>query len=172
MTRRPVFSATCACGETALEAVGAPIVTSVCYCQSCRAAGRQFEQAPSAPSVLNADGGVEYCLFRKDRVKIARGGRHLQEHRLTPASPTRRMVATCCNSPMFLEFTKGHWLTLYRDRLPDAPPLEMGVLAKDRPAGSAPVDSIPLYPTYPATLMVKLLASWAAMGFRRPKLAW
>jgi hypothetical protein len=74
---------------------------------------------------------------------------------------------------MFLDFTNGHWLTLYRDRLPaDAPPLELGVMAKDRPAGSALPDGIAMYATYPATFIVKLVASWAAMGFRRPKLAW
>jgi hypothetical protein len=74
---------------------------------------------------------------------------------------------------MFLDFTKGHWLTLYRDRLPDdAPPLELSVMAKERPDGSALPDGMPTYPTYPAKFMVKLLASWAAIGFRRPKLAW
>jgi hypothetical protein len=167
------FSATCSCGEVALEAIGAPILCAVCYCQSCRTAGRQFEQAPGAPSVVNADGGVEYCLFRKDRVKVARGGHRLQEHRLTAASPTRRIVATCCNAPMFADFTKGHWLTLYRDRLPDiAPPVEMGVMAKDRPAGSPLPVGIPTYPTHSPMGMARLLAAWAAMGFRRPKVTW
>ena len=167
------FLASCACGQVTLEAIGAPILSAVCYCESCRSAGRQFEQAPGAPSVLNANGGVDYCLFRKDRVKIKCGGDRLRECRLTAASATRRVVATCCNAPMFLDFTNGHWLTLYRDRLPDdAPPLEMGVMAKDRPAGSALPDGIPTYLTYPAKFMVKLLAAWAAMGFRRPKVAW
>ena len=114
--------ASCPCGQVALEAVGAPILSATCYCESCRKAARQFEQAPGAPAVLNADGGVDYSLFRKDRVKITRGAEHLREHRLTAASPTRRVATTCCNAPMFLDFTKGHWLNLYRDRLPaDAP---------------------------------------------------
>jgi hypothetical protein len=136
-------------------------------------AARRFEQAPGAPSVLNGDGGVDYCLFRKDRVRITRGGEHLQEHRLTEASPTRRVVAACCNAPMFVDFTKGHWLTLYRDRLPgDAPPVEMGVMAKHRPAGPARPGGPPLYSTLPVRFMVRLLAAWAAMGFRRPKVDW
>jgi hypothetical protein len=173
MTKDARFSASCSCRQVTLEATGAPILSAVCYCESCRLAGRQFEQAPGAPSVFNADGGIDYCLFRKDRVKIALGAYHLQEHRLTAASTTRRVVATCCNSPMFLDFTNGHWLTLYRDRLPDdAPALEMGVMAKDRPSGSALPNGIPSYPTYPAKFMIKLLAAWAAMGFRRPKVTW
>ncbi len=173
MTRKALSSASCACGQVTLEAIGAPILSAVCYCESCRSAGRQFEQASGAPSVFNADGGVDYCLFRKDRVKLARGGDYLREHRLTAASTTRRVVASCCNAPMFLDFTSGHWLTLYRDRLADdAPPLEMGVMAKDRPAGPELPEGIPTYPAYPAKFMVKLLAAWAAMGFQRPKVAW
>src|SRR5262249_36208097 len=34
-----------------------------------------------------------------------KGSEHLQ-FRLTPDSPTRRVVASCCNSAMLLEFTK------------------------------------------------------------------
>jgi hypothetical protein len=173
MTSKTGLSASCACGQVTLEASGAPILSAVCYCESCRSAARQFEQAPGAPSVVGADGGVDYCLFRKDRVRIVRGGEHLRAHRLTEASATRRVVAACCNAPMFLDFTSGHWLTLYRDRLPgDAPPLEMGVMAKDRSAGPTRPGSPPTYPTHPASFMIKLLAAWAAMGFRRPKVSW
>ena len=173
MNAKTGFCASCLCGQVIIEAVGAPILTAVCYCESCRVAARQFEQAPGAPSVLNEDGGVDLCLFRKDRVRITRGGQNLQEHRLTEASATRRLVATCCNAPMFLDFTKGHWLTLYRDRISgDAPPLEMGVMAKDRAARLARPGNLPTFSTHPARFMIKLLAAWAAMGFRRPKIAW
>lgn len=173
MSAKPVSTASCTCGQVKLDVIGAPILSAVCYCESCRSAARQFEQAPGAPPVLNADGGVDYCLYRKDRVKITRGGEHLQAHRLTEASPTRRVVAACCNAPMFLDFTSGHWLNVYRDRLsPDAPPLEIGVMAKDLPAGTIRPDRLPTYSTHPAAFMIKLLASWAAMGFRRPKIVW
>jgi hypothetical protein len=173
MTGEGHLSASCACGQVSIKVVGAPILSAVCYCESCRSAAFQFEQPAGAPSVLRADGGVEYCLFRKDRVTISRGGEHLREHRLVEASPTRRVIATCCNAPMFLDFTSGHWLNLYRDRLAgDAPPLEMGVMVKDQPTGAALPDGIPSYPERPAKFMIKLLAAWAAMGFRRPRVAW
>jgi len=42
MTRKACFSASCACGQVTLEAIGAPILGVVCYCESCRLAGRQF----------------------------------------------------------------------------------------------------------------------------------
>jgi hypothetical protein len=76
----------------------------------------------AAPPVRNPDGGTDYLLYRKDRVQCVRGQEHLEAHRLKPESPTRRVIATCCNSAMFLDFTKGHWLTLYRNRFPAAAP--------------------------------------------------
>ena len=167
------LTAACQCGRTTIEIVGAPIVSTVCCCESCRTAGRQMEQEPGAPSVVRPDGGTAYCLYRKDRVRVASGGEALQEHRLTPQSPTRRVVAACCNSPMFLDFTSGHWLSVYRDRMPDpAPPLDMRVNTKDLPAGAAFADDLPTYPTFPPRFMVKLLSAWAAMGFRRGRIVW
>ena len=128
------LTAACACGRVVFEARGAPIVGATCYCNSCQTAGRQIEHLPSAPKVLDADGGTSYLLYRRDRIACAKGSEHLQEFRLTPDSPTRRMVATCCNSAMLLEFTKGHWLTMYRRRFPsNAPPIEMRVMTRDLP---------------------------------------
>jgi hypothetical protein len=171
MTTITGYKASCTCGQVALETSGAPILTGACYCESCRLAARRFEQAPGAPSVLNADGGVDYSLFRKDRVRVVHGANHLKAHRLTEASPTRRVVATCCNAPMFLDFTHGHWLSLYRDRLPEnAPPVEIAVMTGDLPADHARPRSLPTYPARPPKFMFKLLASFVAMGFRRPKM--
>ena len=173
MTKTTPVVAACTCGQVAIEATGAPIFSAACYCDSCRKAAGQFEQAPGAPRVLNTEGGVDYCLYRKDRVAIMRGGDRLQEHRLTPEAPTRRATATCCNAPMFLDYTPGHWLTFYRDRLPkDARPIEMRVMTKDLPAGSALPAGAPAYPTFPPKAMIRLLTAWAATGFRRPKLSW
>jgi hypothetical protein len=45
-------------------------------------------------------------------------------------------------------------------------------MAKDAPAGTAFTDGIPTHPTHPPGSLIKLLASWAAMGFRRPQIAW
>ena len=117
------LSATCQCGKVKFEAVGAPILTGTCYCSSCQQAGQQFEQLLAAPAVLDPDGGTDLVLYRKDRVQCVAGQEYLREYRLKPDSPTRRVLATCCNSPMFLDVTVGHWLTMYRNRFPaGAPP--------------------------------------------------
>jgi hypothetical protein len=176
MSAAPGFTASCTCGKVAIAAAGTPILSAACYCESCRTAARRFEQAPGAPAVLNPDGAIDYCLFRKDRVRILRGHEHLRTHRLTDNSPTRRVVASCCNAPMMLDFTRGHWLTLYRDRITgDAPQIEMGVMAKDRPADHAASSAPPsyrAYPAFPARFMIRLMLAWAAMRFRKTALDW
>jgi len=166
-------TASCRCGAVVLEAAGAPILHAACYCKTCQEAGRRIEQLPDASPVLGADGGTDFILYRKDRVRCVQGGERLQEHRLKPESPTRRMVAACCNSAMFLDFTKGHWLTLYRARLVgEVAPLEMRVMTADRPEGVVLPDDAHNYPGHAGKFMWKLLTAWAAMGFRRPKVAW
>jgi hypothetical protein len=167
--RDRVLSASCTCGKVQFEAVGAAIVTAACYCASCQAAGHQFEQSdPSAP-VLERDGGTGFVLYRKDRVRCSKGEALLVEHRLTPQSTTRRVLATCCNSAMFLEFTKGHWLSLYRNRFAGGgPPIQVRTMTKYKRRDVEFVDDVPSPATHSASFMWKLLAAWVAMGFRTP----
>ena len=162
----------CRCGKVKLVAIGRPILTNTCYCASCQEAGRRFEQLASAPPVLNPDGGTDFVLYRKDRVECAMGQEYLEEHRLRPDSPTRRVVATCCNSAIFLDFTKGHWLTMYRNRFPtEAPPLEMRVMTHERRGGVELADDLPNYSGHSGKFMLRLISAWIAMGFRRPKIS-
>jgi hypothetical protein len=163
------LSAACRCGKVVLEATGVPILTTSCYCTSCQQAGQAFEKMPSAPALRDADGGTPFILYRKDRVRCVSGLEHLEERRLKPDSPTRRVFATCCNSAMFLDFTKGHWLSLYRNRFAaGAPPLEMRVMTKERRADVALQGDVPNHDGYPGSFMLKLIGAWIAMGFRRP----
>ena len=165
------LSAICRCGKVELRAVGRPILAASCYCASCQQAGRRFEQLASAPPILNPDGGTDYILYRKDRVHCVTGQQYLEEHRLKPDSPTRRVVATCCNSAMFLDFTRGHWLSMFRNRFATgAPPLEMRVMTKERRAGVELAHDLPNYSGHSGKFMLKLIAAWIAMGFRRPEI--
>ncbi|KQU74722.1 hypothetical protein ASC75_20335 [Aminobacter sp. DSM 101952] len=165
-------SASCRCGRVGFEASGVPIVTAACHCSSCQKAGKIFEDLPGGTPVLESDGGTVFALYRKDRVRCVRGAELLREHRLSPAAPTRRVVAACCNAPMFLEFKGGHWLSLYRERIQpdDRPPLEMRTMTADRRPGVEFADGLPSYAKHSGRFMWRLLAAWAAMGFRAPKL--
>jgi hypothetical protein len=146
-------------------------MTVICCCKSCQKAGAGFEAVPGSPRVLDADGGTAFIMHRKDRITFAGGETLLREYRLTPESSTRRMLARCCDTPMFAEFAGGHWLSIYRDRLgADAPPVEMRVMTRGRRSGVTFDDELPSYNTHSVKFMWRLFAAWAAMGFRAPKL--
>jgi hypothetical protein len=162
----------CRCGQVRLEARGTPILTSACYCTSCQTAGATLQARPGAPQILQTDKGTPFMLFRKDRVRCVAGAELLAEHRLSPDSSTRRVVATCCNSAMFLEFTKGHWLSLYMERFApsDRLPVDLRTMTRDLAPPVSFDDGIPAYATHSGRFMWRLLAAWAAMGFRSPKI--
>jgi hypothetical protein len=162
-------SARCRCGKVELQIGGAPILRGICYCASCQEAGRRYQAAPGVDSVLAEDGGTDYVIYRKDRVRCVQGGDVLEERRLKPDSPTRRMHARCCNTAMFLDFTKGHWLAVYRGRLPNnIPPATMRMMTTERPEGVILPDDMANSPRHSGKFMLKLLLAWMAMGFRRP----
>lgn len=162
----------CRCGKVYFETSGTPIMTVACYCNSCREAGQQLETRPEAPAILEADGSTHYVMCRKDRVHCQQGHDLLREHRLTPESTTRRVVATCCNSAMFLEFISGHWLSLYKNRFDQADqlPIEMRTMTVDRRAGVEFSDNIPSPEKHSIQFMWKLLSAWVTMGFKTPKI--
>jgi hypothetical protein len=70
---------------------------------------------------------------------------------------------------MFLDFTKGYWLSIYRRRLPgEMSPAMLRMMTAERPEGVILPDDMANYPGFPRKIMLKLLAAWMAMGFRRP----
>ncbi len=158
----------CSCGSVEFEARGKPILASICYCDDCQKASRQIESLPNAPRILREDGGTPYVLFRKDRVACLRGSQLVVEHRLDGESFTKRVIASCCNSAMFLDFEKGHWLSLYRDRFEGhAPPVQMRVQTKYKPEKAFLPDDIPSYPGFPFKFIAKLVLAKIAMTIGR-----
>ena len=153
---RHMVRAQCRCGAVSVELVGEPMMRATCYCGSCREAAGLLSDLPGAPAIASEDGGTDVALYRKDRVGPGVGLDHLQEHRLTAGSPTRRLVADCCNTPLMLDFTKGFWLSIYP-----------GCLSATEDRGPRPT-----LRAHSAPFMARLLLTWAAMGFRSPKVAW
>ncbi len=149
----PISLLRCKCESVEIEVRGEAIVSTVCHCKSCQTAGHQLEALPGATPVLDGDGGTPFILFRKDRVRCLRGESLLAEHRLDPNSPTRRIVAACCNTAMFLDFTKGHWVTVYSGRLPDA----------ERRSSRRSLDGFGR-----VGVIGQLVWTWAKMGFKTP----
>ena len=95
-------------------------------------------------------------LFRRDRIACTRGERHLQAMRLTGASKTRRMIAGCCTTPMYLAFDdKRPWVSAFRAGFgADAPPVEMRICTRFRGPQEKADDGLPCHPGYPPMLII------------------
>jgi hypothetical protein len=162
----------CRCGKVSLRLTGLPILTADCTCDSCRTAGAFLEKLPGAEPLLDQYGASRLVLYRKERFACLSGQEHLNEYRLRPESPTRRVVAICCNSAMFLEFTKGHWIDIYGQRwLPGAMPQPaLRTMTMDLPAGTELPDNIPNSRRQSFAFFAKILWAWVAMRFKTPKI--
>jgi hypothetical protein len=158
----------CACGRVVCEARGAPILSAVCYCEDCQEGGRRIQALPGAARVLDDDGGTPLMIYRDDRFLCVSGEELLVAHKLKDSSPTRRMVASCCSSGMFLKFGPGHWVSAYRTRFTgDLPPIEMRTSVRRRRAETPLPNDAPAYPGFPPQLILKLFAARIAMWLDR-----
>ena len=90
--------------------------------------------------------------------------------RLAPNASSRRVVATCCNTPIFLEMKGAHWLSLYLHLWSEAqrPKPEVRTMVVDLPDPSRLPADIPNLKTQPVSFYAKLLLARVAMGFRNP----
>lgn len=163
----------CTCGQVRLEVERSPIISNECHCNSCRAAGARLQALPAAPRFTESNGGTRFVDYRKDRIRFHNGRELLREFRLTPDARTRRVVASCCNTPVFLEFHNGHWLSLYgclwrKDLLP---PLELRTMTSDLPRDAVLPDDVTNAKRQSASYMARLLGAWIAMGFRSPAIS-
>lgn len=158
----------CSCGAVALTLHGAPIVTLVCFCDTCQEGSRRIEALPHAPAVREPDGGTAYVSYRKDRVSYAKGRELLQDVTLEQNPKTKRVVAFCCNSAILMRFDDArHWVPLYRARFaPTAPAIQMRICTSFLPENVVLPNDVPSYRDYPAALVMKLLRSRFAMLFR------
>ncbi len=157
--------AACRCGRVKCRASGAPITNVVCYCNDCQEAGRRIEALPGAAPFVDADGGTPLLVCRDDRFACVEGEDLLTAFRLKESSPTRRMVASCCNSAMFLKYEPGFWVSAYRARFPadQLPPLEMRMQIQDRRSDQPFPDDAPRYRGFASRLFLKAIRARIAM---------
>ncbi len=162
----------CSCGQFHLELTGSPFIAAECHCKSCREAAVRLAALPPSFPPNGANGGTPYSLYRKDRVRFPDGTSALKAYRLSEAAPTRRVLTTCCNSPVFLEFQGGHWLSLYANLWPAAsrPPMTIRTMTSDLPENHRLDNALPAGKATTAGFYWKLLTAWIAMGFKAPKI--
>lgn len=161
----------CTCGKVVIEVTGKPIIAAECHCTSCRTAGARLGELPGSLQVRAPNGGTPHVLYRKDRVRFVSGAERMREFRLTPEPHTRRVVATCCNTPLFTEFKDGHWLSIYGRLWPAGamPAMEIRTQTADLPQGMVLDDTIPSGTRQTLGFYGRLLGAWVAMGFKVPK---
>lgn len=160
----------CRCGETTFEVEGAPILSCDCACESCRTAAKQFSHLRGGFEPGGPCGTTHFVMYRKDRVRCLSGAETLASHHLSADSSTRRVVARCCDTPVFLEFKGGHWLSLYAGMWPsdESPRAELRTMVNDLPSSQTLPDDIPNLGSHSIRFMWKLGAAWVAMRFRVP----
>jgi hypothetical protein len=161
--------ARCACGQVVLSTRGAPIVSIACYCDDCQAGARTIEALPNAAPVKDPDGGTRYLVYRKDRLECSSGQEHLQKLKIRPDSVTNRVVATCCNSAMYLGFEDSkHWVDVYHFRIQGTvPPVELRICTRYKPVSDEASMDVPSYPGYPFKFLARLLGARIAMWLYR-----
>ena len=162
----------CACGYTRLRVQGAPILVSECLCDSCRAAAARLAKLPGSSDILTSYDATPSAEYRKDRVEIVAGAEGLREFRLKPDAGSRRIVATCCNTPVFLEMKGAHWLSIYLHLWPAGtrPKPELRTMVGDLKDRSGLPNDILNLKTHHLRFYAKLLKAWIAMGFKNPKI--
>lgn len=150
--------AACACGKVELEASGAPILVNVCYCDDCQEGARRIEALPGAG--VTPDVGWDVGGWRTPHPSTA----------FRPFPPSSRRgegnagVASCCNSAMYLDFEKGHWLSIYRRRFRrDMPAVSIRIQTKYRPGDAAFPDDAPAYPGFPFRFLARHMGARIAM---------
>ncbi len=118
---------------------------------------------------MEPDGGTALALFRINRFAVSRGEDRLIAHKLHATSKTRRMVAGCCNSAMFLAFDSSqHWVSTLCNRFVGSEPkIEFRLMTTYRTSTLPYPDAAPTYPKFPVRFLGRVLRDWLAMKLGR-----
>ena len=120
--------------------------------------------------IETADGDTELMLFARKRIACTKGAELLEPFRSSDTSKTRRMVASCCATPMYMAFDdKRPWVSVYRATFGvKAPPVTMRICTRFSKAPLAPRAGVLSHPGYPPQMMLRLLSAGIATLFTRP----
>lgn len=120
-----------------------------------------------SPDMSDGSSGTPYLLYRSDRARVTRGAEKLELLRLNAESATRRQVASCCSTPMFVDFDHGpHWISVYRNGLSQgAPAIEMRLQVRFAPDREALPKDVPAYDSVSPGFVWRLVKARIAMLF-------
>ncbi|WP_211051392.1 hypothetical protein [Parasphingorhabdus halotolerans] len=125
-----------------------------------------LENLEGAPPLRTTDGGTHYLTYRDDRFTCVSGTELLKSYKVVASSPTSRMVASCCNSAMYLKYSRGHWTSSYAARFGDgAPHVEMRTQTKFRNSTLPLSENSKNFSGFGTRLLWRLFVSRIAMMF-------
>jgi hypothetical protein len=168
--KNPAYVARCQCGAVEISVWAQPMMVATCYCDDCQAAGQRHAALGGSAPMSIADGGTEFMVFRRDRVACTRGADRLQATKLTSHTKTRRMIASCCSTPMYVTFDdKRPWVSAFRAPFgAEVPPVEMRICTRFRRSNEIVDDGVRSHPGYPPAMMMRILAALPFMVFSKP----
>ncbi|WP_444922498.1 GFA family protein [Microbulbifer sp. CnH-101-G] len=162
----------CQCGSVSMTTAGNSIICAECLCTDCQNGGEFLQKREGAPNILDKNGATKFVLYRKDKIAFHGSLENIKSYYLTKSSKTQRVIASCCNTPMFLEFKGGHWLNIYALLWPEKakPTSEVRTMTHSRREGVVLTNDIPNLKTHNVSFYTKLFSAWISMRFRSPKL--
>ena len=104
----------CKCGTVRYEATARPACNVVCYCDDCQSAGRVLVEESGCENPLDPDGGTSFSTFLEKDWKCVAGAEQVESHKLRENSPTTRFIASCCQTPIYLKYGPGFWVSTFR----------------------------------------------------------
>ena len=156
-------TAQCACGAVQIALTAPPIAALSCCCDDCQAAAAALEALPGAPAFREPCGGTPAVMFPKAALRIVKGGDKLTAHRLRDGARTKRMVAGCCNSFLYIGFDRGpFWIDVLSARLDNAPPPRWRI--QTRFLSDPPPDDVANHPKYPQALIWRVALAGMLAG--------
>lgn len=152
-SKSAVHSASCACGAVEVAFDCEPFIVISCGCDDCQAAAHALEALPGAPEITEPVGATPLAAFPRASMRVVQGANMIEPYRLNDSTPTKRMVATCCNSALYIDFDRGpFWVSVYRDRLTTPPPMPRWRVQTKYLATELPND-IPNHRKWPAAMI-------------------
>jgi hypothetical protein len=68
---------------------------------------------------------------------------------------------------MFLDFEKGHWVSIYRERFAGVVPIaQMRIQTRFKPSDTEIPDDLPAYSAFPFKFILKMVGARIAMSLR------
>ena len=152
----------CKCGQVRFMASAEPACNVVCYCVDCQSAARSLMDERGCENPLEPDGGTSFSTFLEKDWACVAGAEHIKGHKLKEDSRTTRYIAGCCQTPLYLKYGPGFWVSTFRGAFKsEIPNLQWRLKTSHRNSSLPYPDELPRFKGFPFRLYWALYrAKW------------